>query len=179
MSATSLFTVRRTVAAAGFVLIVSASTHFASAQVPTSGWKMPNLNPFANKTNTAPANNGGRSTISKVVDPFGLIPGTGGKTSQASFGRQVPQQPSTLQKMTTGTKKVASQTADFLNPFNDGQPKPTQQNYTGANSAFNQQANRGRGQDEKKSWFPGWGAPQAEKGPTSVNSFLNQPKPQP
>jgi hypothetical protein len=82
--------------------------------------------------------------------------------------------------MTNGTKRMASQTADFLNPFDDAQPAPKQQNYTGANSAFNQQANRrkGAGGEEKKSWLPGWGAPQAEKD-TSVNSFLARPKPQP
>ncbi|WP_254513827.1 hypothetical protein [Anatilimnocola floriformis] len=173
MSVPSCIWLRRVAAAASFALIVTVSTH-AFAQAPTSGWKMPNLNPFASKT-AAPANNGGRSTISKVVDPFGLIPGTGGKTTTASFG----QQPSTLQKMTNGTKKAASQTADFLNPFNDGKPAARQESMTGANSVFNQQANRGKGQAEKKSWFPGWASPHVEDKDQSVNSFLARPKPQP
>jgi len=164
---------RRSLAAACFALILAA---FAQAQAPTSGWRMPNLNPFAGKLN-APANNGGRSTISKVVDPFGLIPGTGGRTSNASFGQQA-QQPTAWQKVTGGTKRIAGKTADFLNPFNDGKPQTRQESVTGSNSVFNQQANRRQAQ-EKKSWLPGFGAPQAEEKPSSVNGFLAQPRPQP
>lgn len=162
-----------------FVLVLSVAAA-ANAQSPTSGWRMPNLNPFAGKSN-APANNGGRSTVAKVVDPFGLIPGTGGRTSNASFGQQ-PQQPSTWQKMTSGTKKVASQTADFLNPFND-EPAPVQQNnFTGSNSAFNRQANKRPVQQakEKQGWFPGLNTTQGtEEKPSSVNGFLSQKRPMP
>ncbi len=169
----------RMLSAGSVALILAVTTSTAHAQAPTSGWRMPNLNPFASKTN-APAAPGGRSTAAKVLDPFGLIPGTGGKTATASFGRQT-QQPSTWQKMTTGTKRMASQTADFLNPFDDAQPQTRNENLTGSNSVFNQQANRRRnaGAQEKKSWLPGFGAPQPEEKPNSVNGFLAQPRPQP
>ena len=163
--------------AASLAVIVVLHASLASAQAPTSGWRMPNLNPFAGKSG-APANNGGRSTAAKVLDPFGLIPGTGGRTSTASFGQQ-PQQPTTWQKMTNGTKKMASQTADFLNPFDDAQPQTRQESITGSNSSFSQQANRRKPLQEKKSWLPGWGAPRAEEKPSSVNGFLAQPRPQP
>lgn len=177
-----LFRLSRALVASSFafVLVVGAAAN-AQAQAPTSGWRMPNLNPFAGRSN-APANNGGRSTVAKVVDPFGLIPGTGGRTSNASFGQQ-PQQPSTWQKMTSGTKKAASQTADFLNPFNDGADKPaTQNNYTGSNSAFNRQANKRPVQQakEKQGWFPGLNtAHGTEEKPSSVNGFLSQKRPMP
>lgn len=168
----------RMLSAGSVALILAVTSSTTHAQAPTSGWRMPNLNPFAAKTN-APVGPGGRSTTAKVLDPFGLIPGTGGRTSNASFGQQ--QQPSTWQKMTTGTKKAASRTADFLNPFDDAKPQTRNENLTGSNSAFNQHANRRKnaGATEKKSWLPGFGAPQAEEKPTSVNGFLAQPRPQP
>lgn len=164
----------RALSAGSVALILAVTTSTVHAQAPTSGWRMPNLNPFAKSTGP-----GGRSTAAKVLDPFGLIPGTGGRASNASFGQQ--QQPSTWQKVTSGTKKAASQTADFLNPFNDAKPEPRNENLTGSNSVFNQQANRRKnaGAQEKKSWLPGFGAPQAEEKPNSVNGFLAQPRPQP
>lgn len=184
----SAFRLSRALVASGFVfvLVVSAAAN-ARAQAPTSGWRMPNLNPFAGKS-SAPASNGGRSTVAKVVDPFGLIPGTGGKTSTASWN-QTPQQPTTWQRMTSGTKKMAdgtkkmaSQTADFLNPFDDGADQPAQNSYTGSNSAFNRQANKRPVQQatEKQGWFPGLNTTQGtEEKPSSVNGFLSQKRPMP
>lgn len=190
MPATLFARARVSLAAAScaFVLVFSASAH---AQAPTSGWKMPNLNPFASST-SAPSknynNNGGRSTFSKVVDPFGLIPGTSGaKTSTASWS-QPPQQPSTWQKVTggtkkmaDGTKKMASQTADFLNPFDDANDQPaTQNNHLGSNSSFNRQANHRPAQPkESKGWFSGFGSQETEEKPKSVNGFLSQKRPMP
>lgn len=194
MPATLFARTRVSLAAASFAFVLFLSAHAAHAQAPTSGWRMPNLNPFAGNSN-APANNygntGGRSTFSKVVDPFGLIPGTGaGKTSTASWS-QPPQQPSTWQKMTTGTKKMAdgtkkmaSQTADFLNPFDDANDQPAAQNnnFTGNNSAFNRQANRRQAQGtENKGWFSGLtgSQQQPEEEPKSVNGFLSRKRPMP
>jgi hypothetical protein len=184
---------RISLAMASFAFVLFLSTTNAHAQAPTSGWRMPNLNPFAGNSaapNPNYGNTGGRSTLSKVVDPFGLIPGTGAaKTSTASWS-QPPQQPSTWQKVTTGTKKMAdgtkkmaSQTADFLNPFDDGndQPAPQNNNFTGSNSAFNRQANRRQAQGtENKGWFSGLtGSQQAEEEPKSVNGFLSRKRPMP
>jgi hypothetical protein len=125
--------------------------------------------------------NPNRSTAAKVLDPFGLIPGTNGaQNSNASYAK--PKQPSTLQKMTSGTKKMASQTADFLNPFDDGPPKVEEQRLTGNNSIFNGHANPRKTQaTESKSWLPNWfgSAPPPEKRPKTVNDFLSQERLQP
>lgn len=149
----------------------------AQAQSPPHvSWKFPNLNPLA------PKPNGERAMAAKVIDPFGLLPGTSNaRTKTASFGQ--PPVTSTLDKMTAGTKRMASQTADFLNPFNDGpkQPEFRDDNVTGSNSLFNQQANN-RNQTQSKSWLPGWagGGVQPQKSrPSTVNDFLAQPRIQP
>jgi len=141
---------------------------------PQSGWRMPNLVPNL-------GGNPNRSTMSKVLDPFGLIPGTSSaQNSNASYTK--PKQPSTLQKMTNGTKKMASQTADFLNPFNDAPTQVKEQRLTGSNSAFNSQANPRKSQSsQNSSWVPNWfsSAPPPEQRPKTVNDFLSQKRLQP
>lgn len=158
--------------ATAFLFAVSTA---AAQSAPQSGWRMPNLIP-----SMGPTKPGERSMVSKVVDPFGILPGTGPKASNASYGQ--PKQPSMLQKMGTSTKKMASQTADFLNPFNDGPAEVKEERLTGANSMFNQQANRRPAQtSEGQSWKPGWFSSQAptEQKPKTVNDFLSQPRLQP
>jgi hypothetical protein len=162
---------------ATLAVTVVLTTSSAQAQnAPQSGWRMPNLIP-----SMGPSKPGERSIVSKVVDPFGLLPGNGANASNASYGQ--PKQPSMLQKMGRGTKKMASQTADFLNPFNDGPPEVKEEKLTGTNSIFNQQANRRPTQQTtgSKSWTPGWFSEQSptEQRPKTVNDFLSQPRIQP
>jgi hypothetical protein len=158
-------------------LACAFTTSAAVAQSPPqSGWRMPNLIP-----SMGPSKPGERSMVSKVVDPFGLLPGNGAKASNASYGQ--PKQPSMLQKMGTGTKKMANQTADFLNPFNDGPAEVKEEKLTGSNSIFNQQANKRPTQQTtgSQSWKPGWFGSQSptEQRPKTVNDFLSQPRMQP
>lgn len=171
-------------AIAGSLLIsglIALPVHAQNA--PQSGWRMPNLNPFQGTSSAPakPANNGSKPLVPKLLNPFGLIPGTSSaKTSSASFGQ--PKAPSTWQKMTTGTKRMANQTADFLNPFNDAAPTVREESLTGSNSMFNSQANKRPVQaaKEKKSWLPGWNSTQGtESKPKTVNDFLSQPRMQP
>lgn len=160
------------------VVIVGASELPAHAQKPPHvSWKFPNLNPLA------PKPNGERAIAAQVIDPFGLLPGTSNaRTKTAAFN--APPATSTLDKMTAGTKRMASKTADFLNPFNDGQKQQPQfrdENVTGSNGLFHQQANgRNKQPQPSKSWLPGWGGsqPKSDTKPT-VNGFLAQPRVQP
>ncbi|WP_425617043.1 hypothetical protein NA78x_000711 [Anatilimnocola sp. NA78] len=154
----------------------------AFGQAPTSGgWKMPNLNPFAGKSGPATGRVSDKPLVPDGINPFKLLPGSAGKTSNSSY--QKPQQPSTWQKVTKGTKKAAAQTADFLNPFNDGQPEVQEQSVTGSNSLFNQHANAraskpGTAPGTNRSWFPGWGGGKTpDSKPKSVNEFLSSPRP--
>ncbi len=169
---------------AGGLLLSGLLAIPAQAQnAPQSGWRMPNLNPLqgTSKAQPKPANTASKPLVPNLLDPFGLIPGTSSaKTSSASFGQ--PKPPSTWKKMTTGTKRMANQTADFLNPFNDVAPATHEENLTGSNSMFNNQANKRPVQaaKEKKSWLPGWNSAQGtESKPKTVNDFLSQPRMQP
>jgi hypothetical protein len=167
-----LFTVLGATAAIG----VLTGSPAAAQSPPHVSWKIPKLNPLA------PKPNGERSVTAQVIDPFGLLPGTSNaRTKTASFGQ--PPVTSTLDKMTAGTKRMASQTADFLNPFNDGQKQPQvrQETATGSNSLFHQQANQRSGKPQpSKSWLPGWASGQGtETKPRTVNEFLAQPRNQP
>lgn len=157
------------------VAIVGASESPAHAQKPPHvSWKFPNMNPLA------PKPNGERSTAAQVIDPFGLLPGTSNaRTKTAAFN--APPATKTLDKMTAGTKRFASQTADFLNPFNDGekQPQVRDENVTGSNGLFHQQANRRSNQQQQasqSSWFPSWGGSQPKESKPTVNGFLAQPR---
>jgi hypothetical protein len=164
---------RRLAALAGFLLFSIATTSLAQNAPQSGSWRMPNLVP------TIPGGNPNRSTMSKVVDPFGILPGNGAKASNASYGQ--PQPPSMLQKMTSGTKRAASQTADFLNPFNDGPTQVKEESVTGSNSAFARQSNQQKSKTASSSWAPGWlgGAPPEQQKPKTVNDFLSQQRLQP
>lgn len=162
----------------GAGLLVSATAAPVAAQTPTTGWKMPNLNPFQ-KTNTGASgsvSDQSKPLVPNALNPFKLIPGTGGGTSQSSYSK--PQGPTTWQKVSGGTKKMAKQTADFLNPFDDAAPPTREQRMTGTNSSFNQMANPGRAAAApKKSWIPGWGSSEeTNTKPRTVNEFLAQPR---
>jgi hypothetical protein len=165
---------------AGSGLLVAALSLPAVAQTPsTGGWRMPNLNPFSKSTSGASGSVSDQSKplVPNALNPFKLIPGTGGSTSQSSYAK--PQGPTTWQKVSGGTKRMAKQTADFLNPFDDAAPAPRNESITGSNSSFNQMANPGsRKGTPKKSWFPGWGASTSSETdkPRTVNEFLAQPR---
>lgn len=155
--------------------IVGGTELPARAQKPPHvNWKIPNP--------LAPKPNGERTMAAQVIDPFGVIPGTSNaRTKTAAFN--TPPATKTLDKTIAGTKRMASKTADFLNPFNDGQKQQARQdNVTGSNSLFHQQANnRNKQTQSSKSWLPGWGGGTAkgESKPSTVNGFLAQPRVQP
>ncbi|QDU25738.1 hypothetical protein ETAA8_08080 [Anatilimnocola aggregata] len=158
----------------------------AYGQAPTSGWKMPNLNPFQSKTSgpaTGRVSDTSKPLVPPVLNPFKLIPGSGGKTSSSSYAK--PQGPTTWQKVTGPPKRLARQTADFLNPFDDATPAPRDERVTGSNTLFNSQANQraskpGTKEGTSRSWLPGWGGGRAaESKPKTVNEFLAQPQIEP
>lgn len=157
------------------VALVGATELPAQAQKPPHvSWKIPNP--------LAPRPNGERAVAAQVIDPLGLLPGTSNaRTKTAAFN--APPVTSTLDRMTTRTKRMATQTASYLNPFKDkSKPQIREESVTGSNSLFHQQANANNKKESKasKSWFPGWGStPKTESRPSTVNGFLAQPRVQP
>jgi hypothetical protein len=139
------------------------------ARSEESGWKMPNMNPLAGK--------GQPPTSSRSAAP---------PTSGWKMPRLWPQakaqpkrrgnQPSTWNRVTTGTQQMLSKTADAINPWDDQQKKTSAPpKITGSNSIFSQSSSKTHKKDsgvKPASWFGG----EKEEKPT-VNSFLSQPRP--
>ena len=90
--------------------------------------------------------------------------------SSSSSSKKKSKEPSTLQKINSGTKDFFYKSADFLNPFNDGDDnKKTRYTYNGGYRSSKKQ--------EETSWFGSWFAPEPEPGPPeTVSDFLDLPR---
>lgn len=149
-----------------FVKLLAASFWMlivTSAVAEDSGWKMPNLNPFSGKTATSnPATSGWKMPK--------LWP-------QTTAPKMRPAQPSTLSKMTQGTKTFFSKTADAINPWDD-KPAP-QQSITGSKSIFTKQRQAAKKESKSSGVLPAswWGNDKDDGRDKSVNEFLSRPRP--
>jgi len=129
-------------------------------------WKMPNLNPFSGNGATA----GGPPTsgwhMPKIL-----------ASSPTARPKGKRPQPSTFHKMTSGTQKMLSKTADALTPWDNKKPSPPTK-ITGSNSIFTHQTQPKKeqkgGSVSPASW---WSSDSKPKEPESVNAFLSQPRP--
>src|SRR5262245_59048683 len=92
-----------------------------------SGWKMPNLNPFSGKSKTPVAGHVNGAPTSGWHMPS-LFP-------KSAPAKRKPAQPTAWNKMTTGTQRFFSKTADALTPWDNKQPQPPPK-ITGSNSIF-------------------------------------------
>lgn len=137
----------------------------ASALAEDKGWKMPNLNPFSGKTGTtSPATSGWKMPKMPSIMP------------KKSTAKRRSNQPSTLSKMTNGTKNFMSKTADAINPWDD-KPQPAPK-ITGSNSIFTQQGKAAAKKESSGSILPaGWFGSDKKEEPKSVNDFLSQQRP--
>jgi hypothetical protein len=148
----------------GLALVLSSAAFVAAAE--DTGWKMPNVNPFASKTTA-----GGPPTSGWKMPK--LWP------KKAAAPRRKSSQPSTLSKMTSGTKNLFSKTADAINPWDD-KPAAAPPKITGSNSIFTQQRQAAQKKDASSSavlpasW---WGGDKTAEKPKSVNDFLSQQRP--
>jgi hypothetical protein len=85
-------------------------------------------------------------------------------------------QPSTLSKMTSGTKSFFSKTADAINPWDDKPAPPPK--ITGSNSIFTQQRQAAQKKEASSGVLPAsWFGEKKDSQPKSVNDFLSQPRP--
>jgi hypothetical protein len=157
--------------------VIAALSLFALLLAPAlvgaeeGGWSMPNLNPFAKKSNKRISASVSDAPTSGLKWPK-LWPSS---TAKASRSRGKPQ-PSTWQKMTAGTKSAVTKTADVLNPFDDANDNK-KTSITGSNTVFSQ-ASKNKSSKSKSflpSW-PSWGAEEKNE-PRTVNEFLGGEKP--
>lgn len=159
---------QRLVAAVVLSLAVVSSTSRAA-----EGWQMPNLNPFAKKA--------GPPTSARVSDAGDgwKMPSFAPKAKKKSTMAGKRPQPTTWQKMTTGSKKFWSQTADTLNPFNDAKDNRPMPSVTGTNSYFSQASSRKSNTQKSNTFLPSFWSSEKEspKRSNDVNNFLSQPRP--
>lgn len=157
------------------LVVVAGLTGVSVAE--ESSWKLPNLNPFAGKSQPP--------TSARPKPPAGsswhlpnLMPGSGSKRTS--------NRPSAWQKMTNGTKSFMSKTTSALNPWDDNQAATAAKSapaVSGSNSMFSQstskrtapKADESNGSVLPASW---WGGEKKEQPPKSVNEFLARPRPQ-
>ena len=134
-----------------------------------SAWKMPNLNPFAGKAKPASAASAGNPPMSGWHGPK-LWP-------KAAVAKRKAPEPTTWNKMTSGTRNFFSKTADVLNPWDDKPAKPPLK-VTGSNTAFTHN-HPAKPETSGGSILPAawWSSDKKDQPPKSVNDFLSQPRP--
>jgi hypothetical protein len=77
-------------------------------------------------------------------------------------------EPSTWDKMSTGTKNMWAKTKNAVTP---GEQSPHR------NASISRKAPNQRNKKAKKSWMASWFGPEEKEGPQTVNEFLKQPRP--
>jgi len=145
-----------------------------AAPADEDGWKLPNLNPFksskpAKKRVSASVSDGKKGSGSwlkmpempKMSTPFAQKP--------AANRRAAPKGPSTVDRVSTGTKNFFSKTYDVLTPWDNDKPKkPSTQTKTA----------RKPGASAQSSWWP-WSKPDEPKDVQTVNEFIALPRVRP
>ena len=133
-----------------------------------SSWKLPNLNPFASKGQPPTAARAPKAASTGWRMPK-LWPGASAKRPTG--------QPTSLQKMTTGTKQFFSKTADALNPWDDANDQPPAR-ASGSNSAISR-ATKKKKESTSSGLSPAswWSSDEKDDRDKTVNDFLSRPRP--
>jgi hypothetical protein len=134
-------------------------------------WKMPNLNPLADK-GRAPTSSGAGNPPTSGWHMPNLWP-------KPAPPKRTAAQPSTWNKMTAGTQNFFSKTADALTPWdhNNHQDKAPPPGITGSNTAFTH--NHAAKKSSSSSIAPAswWSSEKKSQPPKTVNEFLSQERP--
>ena len=89
--------------------------------------------------------------------------------------RSAPKEPSTWDKLNSGTKSFFSKTADFLTPWdNDPEPPPRSRGVTGSRKVVSSKSNHKPQEKSSFSWLSG---EEEEPEIKSANDFLKLPRP--
>jgi hypothetical protein len=153
------------------ILLLVLVTVLPAAQAADSDWKLPNLNPFASKSQPTRPRTAQPPTSGWHMPK--LLPSTAASKSKSN-------QPNTWNKMTTGTQQFFSKTADALTPWDNNKPAAAPKAITGSNTAFTHN-NAAKAEPKSGSILPAswWSSEPKAKGqsPKSVNEFLSSPRP--
>ena len=154
--------------AMGAIVLWVALPLLASAE--DGGWNMPNLNPFASKSQPTTSSRASQPPTSGWKMPKVLPQASARPKRRAS-------QPTTWNRMTSGTQNMLSKTADALTPWDNKKPAPPQQ-LTGSNSIFTHN-NAAKKEPKSSGVAPAswWSSDKSAERPNTVNGFLSQPRP--
>jgi hypothetical protein len=141
----------------------------ALARAEESAWKLPNLNPFASKAQPP--------TAARAPKAGGASWGMPRLWPKSSAAKRPTGQPTTMQKMTKGTKQFFSKTADALNPWDDEKEQPAPR-ASGSNSAISR-ATKKKKESSSSGLLPAswWSSDEDEGRDRTVNDFLSRPRP--
>jgi hypothetical protein len=137
-----------------------------------SNWKMPNLNPFASKGKSASTSNAPTSGWKMPK----MWPSGSGNAAARAKPRQ-SNQPSTISKMTNGTKEFFSKTADTLTPWDNDKPKAPAGKVSGSNSFWSQSTSKTKKASDGVAPASWWSGEKKNEQPKTVGDFLSQPRP--
>ena len=153
------------IALLGLMLVVFSSSSLVAQESKSSSWW-----PFGSAAKSEPETRTSSFFGASAPKPKSSTPSM---FKLPSWSRSKSKSKSTFSKMGSSTKRWMSNTADFLNPFNDGKPKASQSH--GYQTDY--WSDRNKPKEEKSSMF-GWMWKEEEEQPiSSVNDFLKQPMP--
>lgn len=139
-------------------------------------------NPFgSSSSSTAPRRSssaqvsGSKSSSSSSSFPRLPMPSlpVGGLTGGSTARKPASKEPSTLDKLNSGTKAFFSKTADFLTPW-DNDPSPTRRSATGSRTAKSNSSSRN---SQEKGMFSWLYRKEEEQEIKTANDFLKLPRP--
>ncbi len=139
-------------------LAAASALLVTSSVLASDGWSVSKLVPFQKSSSSS----GARATVSDTNSSWLHLPTWGQKPASKSQSRE----PSTLDKLSQGTKKTWDKTVDLLTPW-DNQPKKSS-------------AKSSKKSSKKSSWYSSW-IPQKKSKPKearTVKDFLGQPRPE-
>ncbi|MBM4004004.1 MAG: hypothetical protein FJ295_12085 [Planctomycetes bacterium] len=133
------------------------------------GWKFPNLNPFKKSEETGSA--GKKKTSAKFSDKNQDSSWKWwGSTKDASRSRAA--EPSTWDKMSSGTKSLMAKTKSAITPWKS-EETTTKRPATGTNRLVSKK------KQEKSSWLPTWKTEkESSDGPRTLSDWVGLPKPE-
>jgi hypothetical protein len=150
------------------VVLVSACAANRPVQAE-DGWKFPNLNPFKKSDDTG--SSGKKKASAKLSDkPHGSSWKWWGSTNNSSTSRT--SEPSTWDKMSSGTKSLMTKTKSAITPWKT-EEATTKRSATGTNRLVSKK------KQEKSSWLPTWKTEkEPSDGPRTLSDWVGLPKPE-
>lgn len=147
------------------ILVACLCIAVAASTAPADGFQWNDLNPFSKSEKTNAGYKRFREPKKNILPSVNLMP----KKNSNGNG--------TLKKASRNTQKFFAKTADFLNPFNDGNDLPSRQPVTGSRRTYSGSSSYSSSKEksEKGNFFANLFPKKEEaKQPGTVQEFIAQ-----